>query len=500
MPAQIPPAVSFDEKQYFGFEFGAAGISDTLIELINSNIFLDLNSEIFSIVEGSMNSVWAQRIKINNTKIASWSKYPNSNEIYPGVKYGAAGIIQTFLDIYEYTANSTWLSRAEEAYWQMVSEALNASTLPSWSYSYFGPQEIGVPITDIKYGSAGILNTAMSLFDTTNNQSYLDHASLIVKWLETVAVEYKEGNNVWKVLPWYDLDTTQLPIKIGYDWGNIGIATVLYRYSDLVNDNKIKDWSLQILDFIKSVQKDDGSWNVEIGIDNFSTDYDTGVAGVIHGLYEMEQLSGIDNSGSIKQAIDFLFSKMVLNETIMGFYTDKNENNIRNTFYGGLLGILTVLKEVDKYLREDQSITVDQAYEWLLSTDTFIFRNGDDKLLFFKNNVNQDKKIIDFSLSEGIAGMMSSLLYLLNSTHSVNLDINDFILSSYKTIKHFRTEDNLWSKMKELPDSFPVEQNTPISHSYVLSTDMTIDFTTGIYLIPVIALLHKYKRRKLFKN
>lgn len=493
--AQIPETPNFDDKTYFGFEYGTAGITFTLLDLIKTNLLINSKNQILNIVEETLNVVWDNRLEYENEPVASWGKFPNSNTIYPGHKYGAAGIIPSFLNMYNETKETIWLDRAEESYWRLDEEAVNSSMTPNWSYSYINPQENGISITDLKYGAAGVIRTALLLFEHSDNNTYLEHGRKIASWLEDVSIDVEVGGKSYSVLPWYSLDSETLPIKTGYNWGLSGIAPTLYKLGTFLNDIQLQNWAVEMLDFLLAIQETDGSWGIEYQWDYYKTNFDEGISGIIYGLKEMDLLRGTNEyDTAIQGGIDFLYNQLVQNSSVIGFYYDDNKDIIYNSLNDGLLGILKSLNFLDEYLDENQRLVVKQGYEWLVTSGSYIIRDGDKKLMYMSPSFDSDNTVIDFSHSSGLTGLLHEII-LLDNTLELDVNITDVISSLTNTLLYFKTKDGYWNKQRLLPE-LPVEHLTTLSHSFpsiISDSDFTPIYiiTSVLLLIPII---HKLKR------
>ena len=142
--AQVPDLPEYDPEVYYGYENGAAGIASGLLQVIKSDLLdSDANNLLLDAVMNSMEAVWDHRTEVNDTKYATWSKGPEYDieYIYPGVKYGAAGIIPVFLDLYDVTDEKVWLDRAVESFFELTKQAVGDVDLPHWPYSYYFPKE-----------------------------------------------------------------------------------------------------------------------------------------------------------------------------------------------------------------------------------------------------------------------------------------------------------------------------------------------------------------------
>ncbi len=67
--AQIPDTPDFDDKTYFGFEYGTAGITFTLLDLVRTNILDNANYQLMEIVEETLNTTWDNRAEYENVLV-----------------------------------------------------------------------------------------------------------------------------------------------------------------------------------------------------------------------------------------------------------------------------------------------------------------------------------------------------------------------------------------------------------------------------------------------
>ncbi|MFV2015657.1 MAG: hypothetical protein ACC656_09535, partial [Candidatus Heimdallarchaeota archaeon] len=354
--AQMPALPDTDSDIYYGHEYGVSGIAEALLRFEMNFPPSKISDQVTNSVELALNYVWDNRFQLNGSQVGSWAKGPEQQSIYPGKKYGAAGIIPAFLDMYNVTKSTQWLDRAISSYWQLSEEALNGSDFPNWPYSYFEPHDDGISLTDLKYGSTGILSIGIDLYSLTGNQSYLEHGLLITQWLDTVSVELQVENQQYRVLPWYNLDGTPGPIKTGYEWGIAGVAPIIYKLGDLVNSDKLKQWGLELGQFLVSIQNSDGSWNTEYNGKIGLTGFDEGVAGVVFGLNELQLLSGSNNfDQSIISAVNFLYSHYSDQLSLTSFNVAAESETVYNGLNRGLLGVLKSLVSVQDLLTSEQT-------------------------------------------------------------------------------------------------------------------------------------------------
>lgn len=465
--SQVPELPSYDDATYYGYEYGATGIAQALLKVISSNITLEKHLSILESTGKVFNSVWDSRIEYDGGKVTTWSREPDQEVIYPGKKYGPVGIINAFLDYHNVTTDVVWLERAEEGYWSLASYALNESTTPHWSYAYLKPQEEGIPITDLKYGSAGVLELNLRLFELTQNSSYLDHADLLVSWLQTTKVEIDVEGKTYEVIPWYYVENATLPVKTGYGWGIAGIAPILYRYANFRNLESIKDWAIQLGEFLVKIQNKDGSWDNEYKSKFVINGLDEGVAGVIYGLNQLGIISGLSKfNNSIERGIRYLFNHFEQSSEILGFFENMDDKVILNTFYRGSLGIYKTLFDLNSFLTPDQYSKIILGYEWLLSKGCFIIKNGHDNL-FFLSTTYDHTDIVDFSYAEGLAGMLSEMIDIYNSpiSNDIDIDIGKAIIGAINTLLFYQNEDGLWTRQRSILSDVSIEYLTTFSET-----------------------------------
>jgi hypothetical protein len=447
--SQIPISPDFDEKIYFGHQLGTSGIINTILELHNANL-PSINLDFIPLIEFTLEQIWNDRLTLNGTKYASWPKMIDGYSIiYPGQKYGPAGIFLSFINLYNTNKEIVWLRRAEEGYWLLASQAINSTTQPRWPYSYTLPNATnGISTSDLKYGTAGILYFNMILYEITENSSYLDHGRLLINSLkEMITIKVIDGQS-YSVIPWY-YPGRDVTIMTGYNWGITGIAPLLYKYANILNDDSLKKWSLELTDFIHAIQEGDGSWKSEyLGKETISG-FDQGVSGILFGLNEMQQLTGLNKySNSIKKGISWLFSQYINNQTHKGFFHNNYQDNVYTSLHRGSIGVLRVLTNMNDYLTETQYSKIIDTYKWLITNGSIIIKeNNKEMLLLLYNPINYE--FVDFSLGEGLAGLLSELLRLKQIEgleNDLNIDINQFLKLTVDSLLYFQNDLGYWKR------------------------------------------------------
>ena len=91
--SQAPNLPDEDDNVYLGSYWGAAGIADGLLEIVNSSVLdAELNNILEQLALNALDKTWEGRYTLENgSQIPAWSKYTDG-AIYPGQKYGATGI------------------------------------------------------------------------------------------------------------------------------------------------------------------------------------------------------------------------------------------------------------------------------------------------------------------------------------------------------------------------------------------------------------------------
>lgn len=506
--AQMPAIPDTDTDIYYGHEYGVSGIAEALLRFEIYFSASEISNEVTNSIELALNYVWDNRFELNGSQVSSWAKGPEQQSIYPGKKYGAAGIIPAFLAMYNVTKSIRWLDRAISSYWQLSEEALNGSDFPNWPYSYFEPHDDGISLTDLKYGSAGILSVGIDLYTLTGNQSYLEHGVLIAQWLEAVSKEIQIGNQQYRVLPWYNLDGIPGPIKTGYEWGIAGIAPIIYKLGNLVNSDELKQWGLELGQFLVSVQNSDGSWYVEHSSKSWLTGFDEGVAGVVFGLNELRLLSGSNSfDQSIISAINFLYSHYSDQLSLTSLYVAAEGETVYNGLNRGLLGVMKSLVSVQDLLTSEQMDIIISTLEWFLTNELYLILDGSNELLIM-DYVDGADGLIDFSYGEGIAGLLVELIEF-NSvliTKTINVNLTQAIYATANSIVKFQNPEGYWSRQRTIPslstsrlELINSDQSISTPSSFISKTS-TQSSTPFIIEILFIGLLTSYLSRYYVKS
>jgi lantibiotic modifying enzyme len=518
--SQIPTLPYYDDDVYIGYEYGTAGIINAMLASIMENsIPNNLASRVLNASIRALNQIWDDRIEFEGSQYPVWAKTPEWSTIFPGQKYGTPGILLPFIKLYQITNDIKWLNRAEEGYWFLASQAINDSTSPHWPYAYSMPkEELGTAITDIKYGSAGILDINLKLFEITNDTRYLDHAELIISWLESVSIEKVANSKMYQVIPWYyqdflDVDQNQNnPYYTSYGFGLAGIAPLLYKYALLRNSPETKTWALSLGQFLKNIQGQDGSWFFNSDSDNRYTGFDEGVAGILFGLNKLNNLSETSEfDNSITKGIRWLFSSYIANYSHTGFFEDNTNRLIKTNLYRGTLGVLKALTELTEFLSDEQIDQLVKSYQWLITAASILVHTGEDEMLFLlqeKDNFD----FIDFSYAEGVAGLLLEVVNLESNpslTSKLNFNISRVINALISGLLYFQNDDGHWQRQFLIPAGWNIQQyviedytenyiSTSFDNSVTDGTSKTNsnDFETSVLQLHLIILIVYLKKNR----
>ena len=494
--AQMPELPIYDPEKYYGFELGTSGIASALLKVVENNIFSpEANQIIIDAVNHALNAVWDNRALFNGSQYAAWSKGPSTPQdfVYPGIKYGAAGIAPVFIDMYDYTSDEIWLDRAIESFDALIAQSVDDI---KWPYAYGLPsEEGGLALSGYKYGSAGMALFAMNLYVTTSNSSYLDFAGEILQYLLSIERAVSVGFEDYVLTPWYSIEGSGTnPIFTGYHTGITGIAEVMLEYGLMTEDNEWNDYAHQMIEFLVDIQNSDGSWDYEYDKENsILSNFDEGVAGILYGMQRMNtEFEDEKIDESIKNGIDWLFNNYVSNVTHNGFYSGDGSGSMFNSLYTGNLGIINVLIDLESFLSTSQLEILQSSINWLLGDACFMMENDDGyELMYLRQEVGNDQ-FIDLSLATGSSGLIETLTGYIGRELPVNLlyNLTNNLLDLVSGVMYFQDGNGLWSRQVEIPDWDLVCIPT------VATTFTSLEGNTKQSTYPLIFILPLLKRRR----
>ncbi|MCH8908117.1 MAG: hypothetical protein IH840_13595 [Candidatus Heimdallarchaeota archaeon] len=425
--AQRPTFGQNDTRSYVGLYWGSAGIVETLISILefdDENLVLKEmeRNEVISAVWRAIDGIWESRIILDNgTKIAAWSKYTQS-DIYPGQKYGAAGIIKVLVKAYQYFNDESYLSYASEAADELILERSGLYANANWGYSYSDrDRSSGLSLTDLTFGSLGIIEALLTIFEVTDDNKYLEFSIDAATWIQKITVEQIVDDKVFNVIPFYDA-LNGLEIYTGLAEGNSGAFKVLSQLAEHAENDAWRTWAMEIANWTKAIQRTDGSWSFNPLRSEFKgrTSRYFGVAGILEGLLDIQDESFED---VIRAGYAWLLNQKIQNETHIIFPQIEGQQNGRFDLDFGMAGILKSFRIANNM---DYVSVILDGWSWMLDNALYEYTSGSDQLLGLIFTAS-DGTFTDLSRSEGLSGVISELLNVYeneNFNHSTSAPHN----------------------------------------------------------------------------
>ncbi|MHA2105514.1 MAG: lanthionine synthetase LanC family protein [Candidatus Hodarchaeales archaeon] len=189
----------------------------------------------------------------------SWKRVLNFNEswqiaglsqFHAGYYYGAAGIGDQFIRIYDLTRNTTYLSVAEKAANYIIHQGIiDFERFGNYYVHWTRAIESASVYTGMKYGYTGIVKFLLNLYQKTNNNTYLDLAKLSLDSLIHYQRNDTSDNVYWGYNIWTDSALT------GYTYGSAGIGEVLLDAYMITNNQTYLDKAIHSVDWILKLTK-----------------------------------------------------------------------------------------------------------------------------------------------------------------------------------------------------------------------------------------------------
>lgn len=446
--SQAPAFPDEDTNSYLGYYWGAAGIAEGLL-YISENEFVDRNlqDQLELTALSAVDSVWENRYQLENgTKIAAWSKYQDGN-IYPSWKYGAAGIANVFLDAYIYSTNQKYLGWASESIDELYLEISNNSINANWPYDYSDHRNtFGIPITDMSFGSLGILQSTLELYKMTGDLYLLEQALDAFAWLEKIAQTYTINDLTVKLLPWYILDDEKGPLYSSYYSGNAAAIPIFIELGQIINNQTITEWGYDIANLYIQIQKEDGSWPIIINKpESLSrSTVELGSAGIIQSLSTLSQDLFPNIVTTLENGVNWLVSQ--INRTDGQFFIplEPNYRSGKYSMFNGLTGILKSIRRTNQSQFDEILI---EGYNYLLNKIIYS-QTIDDVIVAGFYPSNSLEPYTDLSLMDGLIGIGVELLDVINSGRDlINVEIAETtILQIINTYIKFQNQQGIWPK------------------------------------------------------
>ncbi len=462
--AQIPDQPSVDFEIYYGYEWGAAGIASALI---SSTTIIPPPVNLNASIQKAIDYIIQNRFRFQGNDYFAWEKGPKlQTGIYPGIKYGAAGIILTLTDAYQYSKNDSYLDLAKTTMQELMNQAVDNLTLPHWGYSYGTPSSgDGIALTGINFGATGVIKAALALYKTTKDTSYLQIAQKIFNWIHSVS--QTKGNDIISV-PWYTHVPGFLSVEIyEYARGMAGIAPTLMELGILAQNTTIQEFARKLGNYLVQTQLDDGSWTIQNDTDISTPFLGTGTAGIILGLHETQKLA---QQNWYDQAIQAGIKNLIaqLKQGIISI----DDKMAHNSLYEGTLGVFHALFLLEEHLSDEQDQTVNEQFQAFLNSQIVIATDAQQQLLFLKLDPETASRF-DLSLGNGLAGLVSSLSQIKkNPEITINEKTYPVLQTAVQTLISLQNPNGSWNR--QVTTSLPIISNTPAKTSPLPFLVMTI--------------------------
>ena len=466
----VPIIPSEDDRIYPGLYWGAAGITKGLLEL-RSMPYINASSEntfapskLDEIIIKSLNGIWDSRMQnFNNQTISSWQKVAGA-DIYPSKKYGAAGIVDIFIEAYLIYNNYTYLQWAESAINEIYAQVQHFS-LPHWPYAYpFSRSATGIYITDVSFGSLGIIDSTLNLYMVNKNTTYLNYAINATQWLYNISYDTDIDGETNKIIPWYQNDENYAITYTSYTQGNSGAIPILIKLANASNDVKWANWATFIAKWILNLQNTDGSWvhNPHSTVLTKYTNFELGIVGIMEGLIHLisDENKPFNLTDDLKyQIIDgvqkgtnWLVSSFISNDTHNIFPIDDLSQYAKYSLYEGMSGITKYLRMIDNHSINISSSKISSVYlasfDWLKNNAIYYYEEDGVNLMgFYSSTFNE--KYSDLSYAYGLVGCALELLFIavyeFGENYQNYLDTN-FISNIVNTVEYYQLENGLWNR------------------------------------------------------
>ncbi|MHA2253609.1 MAG: lanthionine synthetase LanC family protein [Candidatus Kariarchaeaceae archaeon] len=496
--AQAPTLPEEDDRQYYGLHWGAAGISHVLFKIAENDLFDEQTRQnAMSSAIKAVNTIWDNRYLENDLRYATWSKFETAS-VYPGQKYGAAGIIKVFIDAYQATGNSVYLNYGEDSLEELFLGAANASTYPHWPYSYYEIRNpLGIAITDIKYGSMGIIEAALDLYEVTQKQRYLEMAERAAGWVYLISGEFEVDGELGRILPWYDSEGGTGQYHTSYGQGNAGAIPVLLRLATHSSNPFWKDWATFIAKWIVSVQQDEGQWayNIAYPDNNINNARDLGIAGIVEELIigKSQGISFPELTDSITLGLNRLKEQVVSNSTLFLIPTTTENEYGKHDLFNGLTGFLRVFRISES---PEFSEILSDGYSWLLNNASFIYELNEHTLLGLMPSTYR-ADYTDLSYSDGLAGVALEILNAIESGLLADSMSQKLELMT-STFLYYQQENGLWPRQIPIDEEFrPMPPQTVVSQTTSSQTSETEETPLSpIFIMITLTSWYIFRKRK----
>ncbi len=450
--AQIPTSSPVDFNIYYGKGWGVSGIAESLIDA--SLAFNFTQETLNSTLTKSIEYITSNRYSFNGVHYFAWEKGPKQETgIYPGIKYGAAGIIDLYVSAYQYFDEPKYLEYAINSFNQLMLSS--QGSLPHWGYNFPSPNNAsGISLTGYEFGAAGMINAALSLYQTTLNASFLETAFRIADWIYSVS-HFPTSDTM--AVPWYSHVPGFQSVEIfEFDRGMAGIASVLTDLAIASGNKTIETMAKNIANYLVNSQNEDGSWFQQNDTDVTPLTFSTGTAGIIYSLTKINEAYPSTNyEESITKGVSFLLSHLSNNK-----FVDDNGQSLSSSFSEGALGVLYSLFKAQKFLTSQQQTILNDLLNQYANSFFLILQNNGQQYLFLKIDEKTVSRV-DLSLRNGLAGFLHFSTELKNNLKNFgDYQVDNLVKWSINSLNMVQNLNGSWNRQVSPPSGFSTIQGT----------------------------------------
>ena len=415
---------------YFGYGYGAAGIGDFFLNLYNqtsNKTYLTMAIQAYDYIysHGITNGTLYNTF-FKEPGYIFWTKSETDPIVYPGFKYGNAGISNFFLNLYLTTQNDTYLNSAEQSLSIFPITAINAQTVDTsqkgiyWGYSFYDP----TPIADIMYGNVGIASAFLNIYKVTHNVSYLNIATNSLVWVLSQSAITDNTTNGQRYFR-YSPDPIYPYTYTGYLGGASGIGSIFLDYYAITKNDDYLLFATQIGNWLSANEKN-GLWPTGgpdlITDDSYNagqfTGYAAGSSGI--GMFLLHLYNTTKNTkylSDVKQIVTMFNQQTNSQSTGLGIpvkVQTKGQNSYQSDLKMGLAGDGLFYGLLYNFFGLNESLDfIQKSVEYLNSQKTSSGMVPGDLGLN-----NQSTTYYDLSYLEGLTGVGVFYLQAFNDLKS----------------------------------------------------------------------------------
>jgi lantibiotic modifying enzyme len=401
-----------------------------------------------------------------------WSRSEYSlSDSYSSQKYGPAGISDFLVKMFEITNNIIFLQTAEKAMNSMINQYSSFDLNgKSWSYNYFGE----VPVVDLLYGGIGVSSAFLNLFTQTQNLTYLQEAELGLQWVLHLSKTQTSDIGTMRTIIYSESETYPYNYT-GYATGVAGTGDYLLKFSEITKNTTYLTMAKEIGNWlIKNEQN--GLWQYG-GVDYLTEVYNedgyflglsSGSSGI--GLFLLNLYQATSNTLYLNSVnrIHDMLLQHAIYSSNFVFFPVQSKGSFENTTK---TDISMGLSGIGIFINKYYSLLHQNAdLDLLQGINNYLsYIQNSDGLIPFE--VNASRIYYDSSIFEGLTGIG---LFYLDTVLTMD---NDYILRN--TIME---GINFFNSFEEKDFSFKSESITNISTATPIAKSFDLEILAMILI------------------